>query len=138
MRFAKTRRWLYGWQSKGILMRSVFRALIPCFGASVALATSLLGSSIIATVATATIIEVDLLTPGDALVTRDTATGLDWLDLTQTLGLSVNDIRAGAYALHEPMFQFDPDRRGFLFHDLKEVRDGKQEIRERNGFAAAA
>ena len=37
----------------------------------------------------------DLLAPGDRLVTRDSATGLDWLDLTTTTGLSWNDIHAG-------------------------------------------
>jgi cysteine-rich repeat protein len=38
------------------------------------------------------LVEVDLQTPGDALVTRDLGTGLDWLDLTETVGLSFNNI----------------------------------------------
>lgn len=37
--------------------------------------------------AAALIIEVDLYAPGDALVTRDTDAGLDWLDVTLTLGI---------------------------------------------------
>lgn len=40
--------------------------------------------------------EVDLATPGDGLVTRDTDTGLDWLDLTQTTNLSYDDVVGGA------------------------------------------
>ena len=38
---------------------------------------------------------VDLFTPGDALLTRDTDTGLDWLDLTETKGLSYDAIAGG-------------------------------------------
>lgn len=44
--------------------------------------------------ASASLLELDLLTAGDGLVTRDTETGLDWLDLTATLNLSYNDIEA--------------------------------------------
>lgn len=36
--------------------------------------------------------ELDLATPGDALITRDADTGLDWLDVSATSGLSFNDI----------------------------------------------
>ena len=42
--------------------------------------------------ASATLTEVDLFASGDALVTRDSVTGLDWLDLPLTLGLSHNEI----------------------------------------------
>jgi len=45
--------------------------------------------------ASAMLKEVDLFAPGDALVTRDTVAGLDWLDLTLTLGLSYDDIVLG-------------------------------------------
>lgn len=45
--------------------------------------------------AQAEIVEADLAAPGDGLVTRDTGTGLDWLDLTETTGLSYDDILAG-------------------------------------------
>ncbi|WDP89352.1 MAG: PEP-CTERM sorting domain-containing protein [Desulfobacter sp.] len=41
--------------------------------------------------AQADIIEIDL-TPGDALITRDTNTGLEWLDLSATDGMSYNDV----------------------------------------------
>ncbi len=47
------------------------------------------------------LIEVDLFAPGDGLVTLDTDTGLEWLDLDQTDGLSFNDITingAGGWA----------------------------------------
>lgn len=40
--------------------------------------------------------EVDLSTPGDGLITRDSDTGLDWLDLTETTNVSYLAIRAGA------------------------------------------
>src|SRR6185503_20083259 len=42
----------------------------------------------------AELLGVDLFAPGDRLVTRDTATGVDWLDLTATLNLSAQDILA--------------------------------------------
>ena len=44
--------------------------------------------------AEAVLIEADLFTAGDSLLTRDDATGLDWLDLTSTTNLSVNQILA--------------------------------------------
>lgn len=44
----------------------------------------------------ATLLEIDLLAPGDALVTRDTVSGRDWLDIDETTGLSIADIAAGA------------------------------------------
>ncbi|MEQ9407602.1 MAG: PEP-CTERM sorting domain-containing protein [Fuerstiella sp.] len=40
-------------------------------------------------------IEVDLFSSGDGLVTLDTNTGLEWLDVTATVGLSVNDVLGG-------------------------------------------
>jgi hypothetical protein len=42
----------------------------------------------------AALIEQDLFTPGDALLTLDDATGLRWLDLSTTVGLSFDDILA--------------------------------------------
>lgn len=42
--------------------------------------------------ASAALIAFDLFTAGDGLITRDTETGLDWLDLTATRNLSYNDI----------------------------------------------
>ena len=44
--------------------------------------------------AQAELLEVDLNTPGDALVTRDTDTGLDWLDLTESTNLSFDQVEA--------------------------------------------
>ena len=42
------------------------------------------------------LLEANLHAPGDGLITRDTRTGLDWLDLTETVGLSLNEILGGA------------------------------------------
>lgn len=44
----------------------------------------------------ATLIEVDLISAGDGLVSRDTLTGLDWLDLTATTDLSYDQVEADA------------------------------------------
>ncbi len=49
---------------------------------------------LVAPVAQAELLEVDLNTPGDALVTRDTDTGLDWLDLTESTFLSFDQVEA--------------------------------------------
>lgn len=43
----------------------------------------------------AALIEQDWQNPGDGLLTRDTQTGLEWLDLTQTAGFSINEILGG-------------------------------------------
>ena len=42
------------------------------------------------------LIEFDLRIDGDKLLTRDTQTGLEWLDLPATANLSVNDVLGGA------------------------------------------
>jgi len=42
--------------------------------------------------ASAALIERDWTAPGDAALTYDTDTGLEWLDLTKTAGLSYNDV----------------------------------------------
>ncbi len=47
--------------------------------------------------ARADLIEGDLVSSGDGLITKDTATGLEWLDLTATLDESVDDVTAGSY-----------------------------------------
>jgi hypothetical protein len=44
----------------------------------------------------ASLLSVDLFAAGDGLLTRDTATGFEWLDLTATEGLSYNEFVAGA------------------------------------------
>lgn len=46
--------------------------------------------------APAALIVVDLVAPGDGLVTRDTASGLDWLDVTETRGVTFDAVEAGA------------------------------------------
>jgi len=48
------------------------------------------------TKAHAEILALDLFAPNDGLVTRDTGSGLDWLDLTLTQQLAFNDIQGGA------------------------------------------
>lgn len=51
-------------------------------------------------VAVAALVERDLYAPGDGLITYDTETNLEWLDLSQTAGMSYNDVknRTGALA----------------------------------------
>ena len=49
---------------------------------------------VVAPAAQAELLEVDLNTPGDALVTRDTDTSLDWLDLTESTDLSFDQVEA--------------------------------------------
>jgi hypothetical protein len=41
------------------------------------------------------LLSADLALPGDGLLTYDDATGLQWLDLTATLGKSVNEVVGG-------------------------------------------
>lgn len=49
-----------------------------------------------ATPASAILIEADLVSgSGDGFITRDTDTGLEWLDLTLTLGQSYNNVAGG-------------------------------------------
>jgi hypothetical protein len=43
-----------------------------------------------ATSTQAALVETDWTNTGDALATLDTDTGIEWLDLTQTLGMSIN------------------------------------------------
>ena len=45
------------------------------------------------------LVAADYQTPGDALLTLDPDTGLEWLDLTLTAGWSYNEIVAGALGL---------------------------------------
>jgi len=51
-------------------------------------------SPFLAAPASATLVSVDRLVPGDGEITRDTDTGLDWLDLTLTTNVSFADIQA--------------------------------------------
>lgn len=54
------------------------------------------GMSALAQPGEASLLPVDLFAAGDALLTRDTETGLEWLDLTPTAGLSYDDVAGGA------------------------------------------
>ena len=49
---------------------------------------------LVAPAAQAVLLEIDLNTPGDGLVTRDTVTRLDWLDLTESTDLSFDQVEA--------------------------------------------
>lgn len=62
--------------------------------------------TLIATPANAEFVEVDLFRTGDKLLTRDTVTGLEWLDLTETTNLSVNDIVNGVNNTWYQDFQY--------------------------------
>ena len=42
----------------------------------------------------AAIVSADWQTPGDTLITQDTVNGLEWLDLTETNGMSYNELFA--------------------------------------------
>jgi hypothetical protein len=46
--------------------------------------------------ADASLVPVDLLSAGDSLITEDTTTGIQWLDLTVTNGVSYDAVVAGA------------------------------------------
>ena len=56
----------------------------------------LIGALLVARPAVAEFLAVDLVSPGDALITRDTVGGLDWLDVTATRGLSMTAVLGGA------------------------------------------
>ena len=63
----------------------------------VVIASALLLVAFAATPAYADLIEIDLVSSGDGLVTRDTVTGLEWLDLTETLDKSFSDVTCGSF-----------------------------------------
>jgi len=71
---------------KGGAMKVIIRALVLLAGI-----TSLSSAH-------ATLIKSDLGAIGDGLLTVDTATGLEWLDVTATLGLSFNQAIASDFA----------------------------------------
>lgn len=48
--------------------------------------------------------KVDYLTPGDGLITYDVSTGLEWLDLTATAGMSYNDVILQMQDRHSSLF----------------------------------
>lgn len=57
---------------------------------------AILAGLLLATPAGAVLIAQDLSAPGDELLTLDSDTNLQWLDLTETAGLSYDDIIGGA------------------------------------------
>src|SRR5437899_724597 len=59
----------------------------------------------LSSIASAALVKVDFLTTGDGLLTLDTATNLEWLNLTVTLGQSFNQIMASPYVENDG-FQF--------------------------------
>lgn len=59
--------------------------------------------------AMAALVEMDLQSSNDKLLTLDTDTGLEWLDVTQTLGLSINDIINGAGSWFNQGFRYASD-----------------------------
>ena len=61
--------------------------------AAALVAGGMLGLSV--STASAALVGVDLLTSGDQLITRDTVNGFDWLDVTETLNLSYDDVING-------------------------------------------
>ena len=66
----------------------------------------------VAPMAAAELQERDFLTSGDGLITYDTATGLEWLDLPQTVGLSYNQILASPLVTeHKFRFATEDDLR---------------------------
>jgi len=46
--------------------------------------------------ANALLVEIDRYTPGDALITLDTTTGFEWLDVTETMNMSYEQVWANA------------------------------------------
>ena len=62
-------------------------------------------SLLISTCVNAEFIEVDLYTANDSLITLDTTTGLEWLDISETTLVSYNDIRANATGLFDYGFR---------------------------------
>lgn len=53
-----------------------------------------LAAGLISTQASAAFVPTDWKSSGDGLATLDTETGLEWLDLTQTGGKSINEVKA--------------------------------------------
>jgi hypothetical protein len=52
---------------------------------------------LLSTQVNAALIEQDLFSSGDGLTTLDSMTGLQWLDVTETVGLSYGDVLISQY-----------------------------------------
>jgi hypothetical protein len=63
--------------------------------------------------AQAVLVAVDLFATGDGKLTRDTSTGLDWLDLTESLNYSPNELITGS--------RVDWFSSGFAYADTSQV-----------------
>ena len=69
--------------------------------------------------AQAEFIKLDYLSPNDGKLTLDTATGLEWLNLTETYNLSVYDFQGGAKELINNGFRYATrDELGQLFTNV--------------------
>jgi hypothetical protein len=82
----------------------------------------LLGASLVmalqGSMAQAAIITVDGWSAGDNRLTRDTSTGFEWLDVTVTAGISIDDFDLGYGALKAQGFQLaSQDQVTQLFYD---------------------
>jgi hypothetical protein len=77
---------------------------MPSFRSTVAAVILAVGvaAGIAATPAHAVLVHEGLFTPGDQFVARDTDSGLQWLDLRLTLGLSYNAVVGGALGPFAP------------------------------------
>lgn len=74
--------------------------------------------------ANAALVKKDLFAAGDGLVTLDTATDLEWLDLTATQGLSVDAVLGGAGGWVNDGFQYASfGRVGQLLNDAGYIGD---------------
>lgn len=61
-----------------------------------ALAVAIASAPLVPSYASAELLPIDLFATGDQLITRDTSSGLEWLDLTATINMSAEDIRTGS------------------------------------------
>ncbi len=67
----------------------------------------------VSSIVKASLVEVDLYSPGDSLVTKDLNTGLYWLDLSQTINTSYESVRLKL----EPGGEFY----GFRYANINEI-----------------
>lgn len=65
----------------------------------------------------AELIERDLFEPGDGLITYDTETDLEWLDLTETRNMSVMDVKVSDYVVYHRFRYADGEDVKTLFLD---------------------
>ena len=56
--------------------------------------------------ANAALVPLDYVNPGDGLVTYDDASGLEWLDISETLAVTVNEVLTGYGGLLDSNFRY--------------------------------